>query len=137
MEQDEWTPARGWMIVLGKAGMRAGILLVGLTGFLYIAWPVIFEIMNSLLFWAIPLVIFESVVGFMLGHAVVRNLKEDSQFEGRLLLLPMLVMVTAAEVGACYLAAALRGISPAMLIVPLCVMILWGWVACFAKLILV
>ena len=139
MDPNEWTPARGWMIILGKVGKRAGILLAGLTALLYLAWPVIYGIMSVkavLLFWAIPLVIVLSVAGFVLGWAIVRNLKEDSALGGWLLLLPMLVIVTAAEVGACYLVAALRSGSPAMLIIPLCAMIFWGWVACFANLIL-
>ena len=146
MEQDEWTPARGWMIVLGKAGMRAGILLVGLTAFLYLAMPVINAILSfSELpkpfgiftgFWMIGVLILMSVAGFVLGYVVVRNIKEDSALGGWLLLLPMLVIITVAEVGACCLAAALRSGSPTMLIITVCTMFFWGWVACFVKLIL-
>lgn len=48
----------------------------------------------------------------------------------------MLVMVVATEVGACYLAAGLRGTSPAMMLAPFCGMVGWGLVTTFVKLIM-
>ena len=146
MDASDWTPARGWGIALRKAGKRAGIVFAGLTVGLYLFWPVIEAIMGlgSLGpgfgaftgFWMLVLVILSSAGGVALGNVMVRGLKADSALGGWGLLGPMLLIVTAAEVGACYLAAALRGVSAGMLLVPLCAMILWSWVTCVVKLLI-
>lgn len=139
-DDNDWTPAIGWGIALRKAGTRAGIVLVGLTAGLYLFWPVIEAIMGLGLlsgFWIILLVLFSSAVGATLAHVIVRGLKADSALEGWRLLVPMLLIVTATQAGACYLAAALREMPAAMLIVPLCAMFLWSWVGCVVKLLIV
>lgn len=140
MDADDWTPARGWGIALRKAGLRAGIVFVGLTIGLYFFWPVTSAIMGLGLLsglWIILFVLFSSAMGAALAHAIVRGLKADSALEGWRLLVPMLLIVTAAEAGACYMAASfLRGVSPAMLIGTFCAMFLWSWVSCVVKLLI-
>jgi len=143
-DEDDWTPAIGWGIALRKAGMRAGIVFAGLTVGLYLFWPVVEAILEiSALglgavsgFWMILLVLFSSAVGATLAHVIVRGLKADSALEGWRLLLPMLLIVTATQAGAFRLVAFLRGVSSAMLIVPLCAMFLWSWVGCVVKLLI-
>ena len=144
-DDSDWTPWRGWGIALRKAGKRAGIVFAGLTVGLYLFWPVIEAIYQlSALglgavsgFWMIVVVFVSSAVGATLAHVIVRGLKDDSALEGWRLLVPMLLIVTATHVGAFRLAAFLRGVSPAMLIVPLCAMFLWSWVSCVVKLLIV
>ena len=146
-DDSDWTPAIGWGIALRKAGLRAGIVFVVLTAGVYLLWPVIAAIMSlSALargfgaftgFWMLVLVILSLAGGMALANVIVRGLKADSALGGWGLLGPMLLIVTAAEVGACCLAAALRGVSAGMLLVPLCAMILWSWVTCVVKLLIV
>ena len=138
-DEDDWTPAIGWGIALRKAGKRAGIVFAGLTVGLYLFWPVIDAIMELGLIlglFLIMLVLFSSAVGATLAHVIVRGLKADSALDGWRLVVPMLLIVTATEAGACYLAAFLRGVSPAMFIVPLCTMFLWSWASCVVKLLI-
>jgi len=144
MDPNDWTLARGWAIALRKAGMRGGIIFLAMTVGLWLLWPSLeallgrsggFGGMNAT-FGLMIVVIITSILGAYLGALVVRKVKEDSALMGWQLLLPMLAIVLLAEAGACCVAAALRGVSPAMLIIPLCCMILWGVVAAFAKLII-
>ena len=138
-DDSDWTPAIGWGIALRKAGTRAGIVFVGLTVGLYLFWPVVDAIMGLGLLsglWMLLLVLFSSAVGATLAHVIVRGLKADSALEGWRLLVPMLLIVTATHVGAFRLAAFLRGIPSAMLIVPLCAMFLWSWASCVVKLLI-
>lgn len=136
MDPNDWTPARGWAIALRKAGIRAIVIFAILTGVLYLAWPVVYESMALGSFLLITLFVVGSIIGGVLAHIVVRKVKEDSALSGWRLLVPMLVMVAATEVGACYLAAGLRGTSPAMMLVPFCGMVGWGLVTTFVKLII-
>lgn len=138
-DDSDWTLWRGWAIALRKAGTRAGIVFAGLTAGLYLFWPVVDAIMGLGKlsgFWMLLLVLFSSAIGATLANVIVRGLKADSALEGWRLLVPMLLIVTATQVGAFRLAAFLRGVSSAMLIVPLCAMFLWSWASCVVKLLI-
>ena len=143
MDPDSWTAARGWKIALAKAGKRAGIVSIVLTGVLYLAWGEIvvtpasapgIPLGTRTYEWfgpAFALLLFVgAVVGWPVGFAVARKLVDDSGLEGRRLLLPVVGIVLAAELLACCLVSLLRGGSMLGLALPLLGLFLWSAVGC-------
>ena len=129
MDPDSWTAARGWKIALAKAGNRAGIVFVVLTGVCWLAWEDI-----AFMSWYGPMLALVFVagvcVGWPVGFAVARKLVDDSGLEGRRLLLPVVGIVLAAELLACCLVSLLRGGSMLGLALPLLGLFLWSAVGC-------
>lgn len=143
MDADKWTPARGWKVALGKAARRTGVVFVILTAVLYLAWSEIavmpasapgLPLGSGTYEWFGPafavLLFAGAVVGWPVGYAVARKLAEDSGLEARKLILPVVGLVLAGELLACWLASLLRGGALLGLIVPLLGLLLWSAVGC-------
>ncbi len=108
MDADSWTPAKGWMIGLGKALLRTVIVAAVQTGVFYLAWPI-----NDLLpaHWSVMAVLFlvSAAVGYPMGYCIVRKLTDDSGIAGKSLILPVLIMVLCGMLLAFEIASQLRG----------------------------
>ena len=135
MEPDQWTPARGWAIALGRAGLRSAVLLAVFTGVLYLVWP-----MDEYLppHWSIIALVFlvSAVVGYPTGHMVVSKLLDACGLAGRSILLPVLMLQVAGSVLAYHLALLLRGAGGMCTFVLAAGMAFWSVAAGFRTLLL-
>lgn len=108
MDPNDWTPRVGWRIALVKSALRSAVIFLIAGALLYVAWPAAAFIPAH---WAILAVVFliSAAVGYPMGIVLSRKLVEDSGLSGSSLLIPVLLILLAAHVGAFHTAAALRG----------------------------
>ena len=135
MDPNSWTPARGWTIALGKAGLRSAIVFIILAAGLYAAWPIDKYLPAH---WAVLAVLFliSAGAGYPIGYCVARKLPEDSGLAGVSVLVPVLVLLIAAAIAAYHVAATLRGGGGIVIWVVSLSVTLWSIAAAFRTLIM-
>ena len=129
MDPDEWTPARGWMIALGKSAYRtaAGSIFVGVV--LYFIWHIDRYLPAHWSMLILSLLV-TAAVGYPVGYAVARKLVEDCGLAGGTILLPVLMILIVGEVAACLVVEALRGQWGMLAFVSTGGIIMWSLAAC-------
>ena len=129
MDPNEWTPVRGWMIALGKAGYRTavGSIFVGVV--LYFIWHIDKYLPAH---WSILILslIVAAAVGWPVGYAVARKLSEDCGLAGITILLPVLMILIIGEVAACLVVESLRGQWGMIAFISTGGIIMWSLAAC-------
>ena len=129
MDPNEWTPARGWMIALGKAAYRTAAGAGVASVVMYFAWPIGEYLPPA---WAILAVLFliTSVVGYPVGYAVARKLVEDCGLTEGTILLPVIIILAGGEIAAFRIVGAIRGQWGLVLLAMAGGVIIWSLVAC-------
>ncbi len=129
MDPNDWTPARGWMIALGKAGYRTAAGAGVASVVMYFAWP-IGEFFP--LHWAILAVLFliTAAVGYPIGYTVGRKLVEDCGLSEGTILLPVIIILAGGEIAVFQIVGAIRGQWGPILVVVACGIIIWSLIAC-------
>ena len=108
MGNDEWTPARGWAIGLGKAAWKSAVggAIVGGAGYLLITFAM--HAGGNTIYGAF---LFGAIAGFSLGWFVSRNLAEDCGLLGSVIGGPALAMLLAAELLGSWAAWSILGVT--------------------------
>lgn len=108
MDPDSWTPARGWAIALGRAGIGSAVLLAVFAGMLYFVWPIDQRLPPH---WAIIALIFivSAAAGYPMGYMIARKLVESCGLAGKSVLLPVLTLQIVASVLAYQLVLTWKG----------------------------
>ncbi len=129
MDPNEWTPARGWMIALGKAGYRtaAGACVAGVL--MYFAWPIIDFLPSH---WSVLtlMLLVPAVAGYPIGYAVGRKLVEDSGLAGGTILLPVITILVGGEYAAFQIVGAIRDQWGLVIFTMAAGIIMWSLIAC-------
>jgi hypothetical protein len=122
-------------MVAVRVAYRSAIAAAVLGALTWVAWP-----MQTYLppHWAVlsVIIIATAMVGYPAGHAVSRKLEEDCGLGGGAVLVAVCVVLLAAEVVACRIAASFRGDWGPVMFFFAAGLVGWSLAACVKNLVL-